>query len=216
MLYTEHIYFIAPSTPLSIYLSITTLLDIAKTRSYFIRADMVGLAVSSVLVVTLKMTLVALEEVSKSKQIDDADLRRTVSREAVAGFWQKCFSAWLNSTFVKAFSKIITIDDLERLEPEFDSTTLATKFKARWNVAETKSRWTFFVACVKSMPRDAYFAFLPRLIYLALSFSRPFLIQRIMTAVVEHDRSLETVGGLIGATALVYWGLAVSWADANL
>lgn len=60
------------------------------------------------------------------------------------------------------------------------------------------------------MPADVFVTFLPRLVYLALSFTRPFLIQRVMKAIMDKDKSSETCGGLIGATTLVYFGLMVS------
>lgn len=137
LLYGGHIYSINPSTPLSIYLSLTFLLDIVKVRSYFIRANMIELGIVSTIIVVAKLALIVLEEISKKEHIKDAELRKSVGREVVAGFWQKCFSAWLNATFIVAFNNTLTIDDLDNLGKEFDSKQLTAKFQKEWDSCES-------------------------------------------------------------------------------
>lgn len=50
----------------------------------------------------------------------------------------------------------------------------------------------------------------PRLCFTAFTFAQPFLLHTVVTAVGQQELSRDTIGGLIGATGLVYFGLAVS------
>lgn len=58
---------------------------------------------------------------------------------------------------------------------------------------------------------DFWKAVIPRLCYTGFSFAQPFLINKIVDVVgtSKSNRPQGTVGGLVGATALVYLGLAV-------
>lgn len=50
---------------------------------------------------------------------------------------------------------------------------------------------------------------IPRLFFSGFTFAQPFLFQRIITGTEEGSFSQDAAGGLIGATALIYFGLAV-------
>lgn len=56
--------------------------------------------------------------------------------------------------------------------------------------------------------KEAAQIILPRLLFLALNFAQPFLLFRV-TAAVKHDEDSDTAHGLIGATALIFGGIAV-------
>lgn len=49
----------------------------------------------------------------------------------------------------------------------------------------------------------------PRLLYTAFTFSQPLLLRRIVGFLGEDDPSTNVRNGLIGATVLIYFGLAV-------
>jgi len=49
----------------------------------------------------------------------------------------------------------------------------------------------------------------PRLCFMGFTFAQPFLLHTIVRAVSQQGLSSDITGGLIGATALVYFGLAV-------
>jgi hypothetical protein len=52
----------------------------------------------------------------------------------------------------------------------------------------------------------------PRLLHSGFNFAQPFLIQAIVVFVSMKETSVQIAGGLIGATVLVYLGLAISGA----
>lgn len=50
----------------------------------------------------------------------------------------------------------------------------------------------------------------PRLCFTAFKFTQPFLLHTVVMAVGQQEASRDIIGGLIGATGLIYFGLAVS------
>lgn len=58
---------------------------------------------------------------------------------------------------------------------------------------------------------DFWKAVIPRLCYTGFSFAQPFLINKIVDVVgtLKSSHPQGTVGGLVGATTLIYLGLAV-------
>jgi hypothetical protein len=69
ILYAEHIYSIRPSTVLSMYLSLTMLLDVAKCRSYFLRSGYEPIGGIYVATIVLKTVLLLLEGISKRRLV---------------------------------------------------------------------------------------------------------------------------------------------------
>lgn len=74
-------------------------------------------------------------------------------------------------------------------------------------------RKTIKHALIKSLLRvvrwDYSLVIIPRLFFSGFTFAQPFLFQRIIAGTEEGGISLDAAGGLIGATALIYFCLAV-------
>lgn len=125
----EHCRSLQTSAVLGLYLLLSVLFDIAKTRSYYLRI-MQALAALSTASVVLKITLLALLEVPKKRHIIDE--RKSACKEALAGFWSRTFFVWLNPTFAHGFRNIIKVDDLPALGPEFASELLFSRLEQIW------------------------------------------------------------------------------------
>ena len=132
ILYAEHIYSIRPSTFLSIYLSLTMLLDIAKCRSYFLRSGYEPIGGIYIATIVLKATLLLLEEISKRGLVYQNRLRFPIGNEAVSGFWNRSLFLWLNSTLILGFRSMLKVEDLPYLGPEFNSEELFHQFQPHW------------------------------------------------------------------------------------
>lgn len=128
LLYTEHRYAYSPSLLLSIYLSVSALLDVASVRSLFLRGELDALGAVASAALALKLVLVGLEEVPKR---GPAALR--TSREMARGLWNRSVFWWLNATFRRGYSDCIAVDDLERLDHHLDSRHLASVLGRQWN-----------------------------------------------------------------------------------
>ena len=56
---------------------------------------------------------------------------------------------------------------------------------------------------------------IPRLCLIGFTFAQPLLLLRTTTAIEEDDLPDTTKDGLIGATALIYFGIAVGLCTSN-
>lgn len=130
----EHRHSFRSSALISLYLSLTALLDAVKARSLFLRPGarlhaVGGLAAAAA---AAKLALVLLQEVSKRTHIKDPALRRSLSKEATSGFWNRSLFLWLNSTFLLGFRSVLRIDDLGSLGDDFSADHLSARFEPVW------------------------------------------------------------------------------------
>ena len=129
ILYAKHRYSFQNSTFLSLYLSITLLLDIAKTYSCFNRDGIVAISGLKIAIIVLKSLLIVAEEMPKHRYIKDPTMRLHLGKEAVAGFWNRSLFLWLNSTLFLGFRTALAVEDLSDLAVEFNPEKLSEAFK---------------------------------------------------------------------------------------
>jgi hypothetical protein len=53
---------------------------------------------------------------------------------------------------------------------------------------------------------------LPKACQIGFVFAQPLLMQRVIIAVGQGKAAVEVIGGLVGAAAVIYFGIAVSFA----
>lgn len=105
---------------------------------------------------------------------------------------------------------------LGKIDSKFDSAELLSKLDSVWEEGD-KSRNHGLIKATFSAFKIPFLApIIPRLCLAGFGFAQPFLINRVVSFVGENDNDLDQqkaggiAGGLIGATCLVYLGLAVS------
>ncbi|KAJ3496548.1 hypothetical protein NLG97_g2578 [Lecanicillium saksenae] len=209
VLYIAHIYSLQPSALLSIFLTITALLDITKTRSYFRRDDMEAIGSLQISITILKFVLIIFEELSKRSLFYAEQLRSRVAKETASGFWNRYVFGWLNSLLLFGYKNDLTIDNLPNLDEDFNSMKLYDQFTPKWNRVNKTSTLGLLVALVWTTPWQAFKIIIPRLVFVGLLFSQPFLLFRIVSAVQKGERD-EEAHALIGATAFIFIGIAIS------
>ncbi|TQV93467.1 hypothetical protein V2A60_010128 [Cordyceps javanica] len=210
LLYAEHIYSYRPSTLLSVYLTLMILFDIAKTRSYFLRADLSAIAGLSAAVVVVELVLLLLQEVSKRRLLTTRNSGPRISSEALSGFWGRALFLWVNTTLKLGFRSILRVEDLKDLGPEFSSERLYADFEPHWQAASPTSNHSLASALFRTLYPEFLRVVVPRLCFLGFTFAQPWLIMCIIDTVVGGSVSSDISGGLIGATALVYIGISIS------
>lgn len=138
ILYGSHLYNRRLSSFVSLFFTLTMLLDISLARSYFLRYDMDfkslhKIGAIQIIVVLLKLCLVILEEVPKTPlSSDDKDLSATKSDFEI-GFWSRVVFSWVNKLLLYGFNHELDVDHLPRLDEEFDSRRMFDKFFAHWS-----------------------------------------------------------------------------------
>ncbi len=121
---------------ISLYLGVTIVVDMFKSRTYFSRPNLPGLDSIGVICVVgavVKAVLLVLEEVPKQSKLGSKRLRLLFGRESTSGFWNRSLFIWLNSTLFFGFRNIISVDDLDNLGPDFDEEKLLAEFRKVWD-----------------------------------------------------------------------------------
>ncbi|KAK1565943.1 P-loop containing nucleoside triphosphate hydrolase protein [Colletotrichum navitas] len=208
LIYVEHARSTRPSKLLSIYLFITSLVDIAQARSLFRQQPNSTGKIGVVFVVSLamKLLLVFLEEIPKPGGPESS------SKEEISGPISRSVFGWLNPLFLQGSRSMLNVDDLGNIDHKFDSARLLSMLSSSWDSRDKSAEHALLRATLSAF-RTGYLApIFPRLCVAAFNFSQPFLIKRIIEFVGEPSdaQSREVAGGLIGAALLVYLGLAIS------
>ncbi|KAM3536951.1 hypothetical protein ARSEF1564_010126 [Beauveria bassiana] len=204
-----HTYALQPSAFLSVFFSITMLFDIAMTRSYFLRGSLSAIAVSQVCVVILKLMLIVLEEVPKRGLYRSQYMRSAVSAETASGFWNRSLFLWLNPLLYFGWFHTLTADNLPNIADELLSEKLFDQFVPYWAQVSKISKRALAIALFRTLTWQLIQVLLPRLAFIGATIAQPFLLLRTVQAVSTGNVDRSTAGGLIGATALIYCGLAV-------
>ncbi|OAR03170.1 hypothetical protein LLEC1_03577 [Akanthomyces lecanii] len=212
ILYVSHTHSLQPSAFLSVFLSLTMIFDIAMARSFFRRHGLGTIGALQNCVIILKLAIVVLEEVSKRTLFQAEQSRMSVSREGAAGFWNRATFTWLYPILSIGFCKELSLDDLPEIGEEFDCLRNFDDFSLRWTQADRTSSLALAKALVCTLPRQLARVILPRLFFVLLKFSQPFLLLHIVQAVKIGGVDRDVSWALVFITACVFVGITISGA----
>ncbi|VUC26951.1 unnamed protein product [Clonostachys rosea] len=206
--YYEHLKSPRPSIMLNTYLILSLILDIALGRTFWIRNNMQEIAGVFTASMAAKFVLLILEEIPK-RHFTDA---RDPVRETSAGVISRSLFWWLNPLLLAGSREILEIDHLEPVGDKFDSDYLLQRLERAWKEESKKEKPSLLICTLAEFKWPALAGVIPRLLESAFNFAQPFLIQSVILAVgsPETELSVKISSGLIGATALVYVGMALS------
>ena len=210
----EHTRSLRPSILLNAYLLLTILFDIAQTRTLWLASDNydeLSFARLFTAGVAIKALLLVLESVQKTRWVTlDA---KDHSPEETAGLFGLSTYMWLNQLFFQGYNKILTMDDLFPLDHEMTSERLYSQSapylepsKMRGKKHALARRVTEFLAIPLLLPVA------PRIALMGFKFCQPFLIETLLHYLSSEENAKSHGYGLIGATAIIFTGLAVSTA----
>ncbi|KAM0380591.1 hypothetical protein ACHAO7_003366 [Fusarium culmorum] len=206
LIFVEHRSSRKPSKVIGGYLAITTILDIALVRTFWIRS-MWAIAAVFTCSFALKVTLLILEEWPKVLVRENEKIRETSS-----GVINRSVFWWLNSLFLQGYRGILETADLQNIDPKFDTDHVSGPLEERW-LRDPKNGPSSLLKCTFLAYKWKFAAgILPRLLHSGFNFAQPFLIQSVITFVGRKEISVKISSGLIGATVLIYLGLAISGA----
>lgn len=125
--YNEHRKSIKPAALLDGYLLLSLILSVAPARSYLLRSD-IPRAIAGVYITALvaKASLLVLEELPKKDAIEGA------APETIAGVVSRGVFWWLNKLLVAGARNVLGVDDIEAIEPKFDSRQLLNRIERAW------------------------------------------------------------------------------------
>lgn len=205
----EHSRSVRPSTILCVYLLVTIAFDAVQVRTLWLIGQPLSLCVTSSISVFLKAVLLLLESRHKRKSL--LEPYRSLPPEALCGILGTSFFWWLNPLMWLGYWASLSLKDLHPTGPEMASCFLDDKFDASWNEIRRGGKYRLALATLWSLRWPLLSAAFPRVCQTAFTFAQPFLIARVIDFVAGDAPEDAAVGyGLVGATALVYGGWAIS------
>lgn len=219
--YASHSLSLQPIPFLSIYLSVTLVLDLVTVYTYFNRNGLTAIAWLSCALPILKFGLVILEEFSKRSLLIAEEVRNSIGNEGLAGFWSRSTFMWINPLLLFGFKNQIRNEQLPDIGLQFDSVAIHERFNRAWSNQDKTKKYALLKALIFSMPWPLFYLILPRLLQVGFQLGQPFLLQDVVN-VLSSTRDEQAASaqsgvipkekkiGLIIATLLLFSGRAVS------
>jgi ATP-binding cassette subfamily C (CFTR/MRP) protein 1 len=212
--FVEHRNSIRPSSLVLLYLLFSTAFDAVQCRTLWLRPSINGLhtiaAVSSASI-GIKIGILFLEARHKQNYLLHPWSRSPP--EALSGAISQSLYWWINTLLYRGFKASLSLETLWPTDQSMDSGRLLDRLSNNWTPRTVNAKsHALASSLIKSLLRTFGTAGIPRLLLIGLKFSQPLLLKRIVEFVgeVESTEKRNIGYGLIGATALIYLGLAVS------
>lgn len=132
--YYEHIRTVKPSFLLSVYFFFTTIFDVVRSRTLWLRRDDdYGYLIALVFTVTvaLKALILVMESVSK-RRILKAEYQ-SYPPEATSGIINRSLFWWINPLLWMGYSNFLSIEDLYNLDKHLISERVHQRMETAWN-----------------------------------------------------------------------------------
>ena len=203
-----------PSVLLNSYLFLTLLLDAAQTRTLFLSSgDKPELTYSSIFSATivLKVGILLLEAQRKSRWVSWDEKEH--SPEETSGIFSIGVFFWLNKIFLEGYSKVLTMKDLYPLDSSLDGKLLHEEFSRYMDYSKLKDdKFGLVKVLIRTLKIPLLRPIPPRLALLGFTFCQPFFIAKLLDQLSKPEVDANIGYGLIGASILIYSGIAISTA----
>lgn len=216
LLHVEHTRSPRPSTLICIYLLFSTIFDGVLVRTIFLSGQDTSIAAVICCTIGFKLLLLWLEATNKTSYLRPS--LKSLSPEATAGVIDWTFLWWLNHIFVVGYQKLMTMEDLYAVPQDMETSILGERLHDCWNTKSSAvredqalSKWTLPLAVWSCFKWEISWVFPARLCLIGFNYAQPFLFARAISFVEEPSTpGNNNIGyGLIGATGLIYIGIAV-------
>ncbi|KAG7418483.1 ABC transporter atnG [Fusarium oxysporum f. sp. rapae] len=204
--FVEHRNSKKPSKLIGTFLVVTIILDIALVRTFWIRSMRTIAAVFTASFV-IKTILLILEETPKTLLDEKEKIHETSS-----GVVNRTFFWWLNGLFLQGHRTILETEDLQAIDSKFDTDHASAPLEKQWERARNSGQPSLLKSTFLAYKWQFAAGIIPRLLHSGFNFAQPFLIQSVIVLVSKKEMSVQISSGLIGATFLIYLGLAISGA----
>ena len=203
-----------PSVLLNSYLFLTLILDAAQTRTLFLSSgDKPELTYSSIFsaAIALKVGILLLEAQRKSRWVSWDEKEH--SPEETSGIFSIGVFFWLNRIFLEGYSKVLTMKDLYPLDSSLDGKLLHEEFSRYMDYSKLKDdKFGLVKVLIRTLKVPLLLPIPPRLALLGFTFCQPFFIAKLLDQLSKPEVDANVGYGLIGASILIYSGIAISTA----
>ncbi|KXS96328.1 hypothetical protein AC578_9376 [Pseudocercospora eumusae] len=195
------------SSIVAIYLSAYTLLGAPRVRTLWLITSGGPASVTLMATLVLAAAATAVDSIGISTCTIHNNERH--SPELYSGFWNRAVFAWLMPTLRAGYARVLSSDDVPRLDPKIGSDPAHHHLLSAWENCDCKqNRHSLLRACFSSTLSSFLSAIIPRLCLTAFTFSQPFLLTSTVLVIGERPLNLDFARGLIGGWALVFLGLS--------
>lgn len=123
-----------------------------------------------------------------------------------------CFF-WLNRLFLRGYRAILTTETILPLDISLDPEALHAKFSRNMAYDDLKGdKFGLAKVLLRTLKIPLLLPIVPRLALLGFTFSQPFFIETLLDYRAEPMLDADVGYGLIGASLLIYSGIAISTA----
>lgn len=212
VIFFEHRHTIRGSAFVAVYLLVAIIFDIIQSRSYFRRHGLHPLGALCVASAVARTVLIGLGEVPKTTLLVDAELRQSLGGEATCGYWSRVFFVHLNSMFMIGFRKVLKVQHLAALGPEFASGLIYSQLNPYWQQKKRVSKNTLFFTSLWASRGLFLLIFVPRILYSVFSFAQPFIMLRVIDVVTKDpsETTDQERAILVCASIVAFVGQALS------
>lgn len=201
-----------PSVLLNTYLCLTLLLDAAQARTLFLSSTGKPERTYSSLFSTamaLKAVILLLEAKQKSSWVHWNE--KDHSPEETSGIFSLGVFFWLNRIFRLGYKKILTIDDLYPLDSALEAKSLHDVFSSKMAYSRLEGdKFGLVKVLMVTLWRPLLLPILPRLALLGFTFCQPLFMEKLLDYLSEVELDANVGYGFIGASLLIYMGIAIS------
>ena len=210
--YLEHYRSLRPSLILNVYLLFSCLFDIAQVRTLWLKSTGQAFTVVFTIGFTLKLVVLLLEAIEKRFLLEEP--YRRYSPETLGGIFNRSVFWWLNSLLLQGSGHVLRQEDLLALDIQLSSSRATQGLNQAWLSSNKLARNALLWASLRGSYQSLLLIVFPRLCLVGFTIAQPLLINRAVSLLLKPDSQEKTNAGraLIGATALIYLGLAFSTA----
>ena len=212
--FVEHRQSIRPSSLITLYLLFSIAFDAVQCRTLWLLPQGQKLRTIATIFsasIGFKMGILVLEVIEKRAFLVPPWNR--APPESLGGTINHSLFWWLNALFLRGYKGFLNLKSLWPTDHSIDSERLLVRLNSAWNATRNKRKKNALAfSMIKSIKWPLGAVLFPRLCLIGLRFSQPLLLKRIVDFIRQPDGKEKTnIGyGLLGATALVYLGNAVS------
>jgi ABC-type multidrug transport system fused ATPase/permease subunit len=204
-----------PSTLLTAYMCLTLILDAAQARTLFRSSSSdVERVYSGTFCATVasKAVILMFESRQKTSWVRWPNDEKH-SPEETSSILSLGVFFWLNKLFLAGYRTILTMETILPLDSSFDPDTLHTEFSRHRSYEKLKSsKFGLAKALARTLRVPLLLPIAPRLALLGFTLSQPFFLETLLDYLAEPTLDPDVGYGLIGASFLIYSGIAISTA----
>jgi len=208
--HTEHIKSTRPSTIVCVYLLFSSTFDAVQCRTLWLLHGSSVLVAAFTAMLSVKLIMLCLE--GRSKRTFLRSQWEHMGLESTSGIMNRGLFWWLNGLLKRGFKSMLSVETLYHTDEKLASERLLHKLRQSWKMHNGMKTNALLISVLTSVKKTLIIAIFPRICLTGFKFAQPFLIHRVISFVEQANgpESKNIAYGLIGATALIYTGIAVS------